>query len=77
MKVDFVEKEGGDPFCDDYFLGGTENYPLSKAMVNHNQERVKARGYRQVSDEVARDLLEGSRGKKLDRGERWNGGMGI
>ena len=76
-EVDLVEKEGGNPFYGDCFLCGAENYPLSKPMVDHNQERVKARGYRQVSDEVARDLLEGSRGKKLDRGERWNGGMGI
>ena len=77
MKVDFVEKEGGDPFCDDYFLGGAENYPLSKAMVNHNQERVKARGHWQVSDKVAKDLLEGSRGKGLDRSKRWDSGVDV
>ena len=41
-EVDFVEKEDGNPFCDDNFLGGAENYPLCKPMVNHNQERVKA-----------------------------------
>ena len=41
-KVDFVKKEGGNPFCDDHFLGGAENYPLYKPMVNHNQKRVKA-----------------------------------
>ena len=46
-------------------------------MVNHDQERVKARGWRQVSDEVARDLLEGSRGKGSDRGEGWNCEMDI
>ena len=36
MEVDFVEKEGGDLFCDDHFPGGAENYPLCKPMVDHN-----------------------------------------
>ena len=40
-KVDLVEKEDGDPFCGDCFLGGAKNYPLCKPMVDHNQERVK------------------------------------
>ena len=39
-KVDLVEKKGGDPFCSDCFLCEAENYPLSKRMVDHNQERV-------------------------------------
>ena len=77
VEVDLVEKEGGDLFCGDCFLGRAENYPFNKPMIDHDQERVKAKGHRQVSDEVTRDLLEGSRGKGSDRGERWNGGMGI
>ena len=76
-EVDLVEKEGGNSFCGDCFLGGAENYPLSKLMVDHDQERVKARGHRQVSDEITRDLLEESRGQGLDRGEKWNSGMEI
>ena len=39
-EIDFGEKEGCYPFSSDGFLGGAENYPLCKAMVNHNQERV-------------------------------------
>ena len=77
VEVDLVEKEDGDPFCSDYFLGGAENYPLCKPMVNHNQKRVKARGDWKVSDEIARDLLKGSRGKGPDGGERWDSGVGI
>ena len=46
-------------------------------MVDHNQKRVKAREGWQVSDEVTRDLLEGLRGKGLDRSERWNSGVGV
>ena len=40
-KEDFVEKEGGDSFGGDRFLGRAKNYPLSKSMVDHDQERVK------------------------------------
>ena len=77
VEVDLVEKEGGDPFCSDRFLGGAENYPLCKPMVNHNQERVKAREDQKVSDEITRDLLKGSRGKGPDGGERWDSGVGV
>ena len=61
VEVDFVEKEGGYLLGSDGFLGGAENYPLCKGMVNHNQQRVKARGCGEVGDEVTRDLLEGVR----------------
>ena len=48
-KEDFVEKEGRDSLGGDGFLSGAENYPLSKAMVYHDQERIKtSRG--KVSD---------------------------
>ena len=65
-KEDFVEKEGGDSFGGDGFLGRAKNYPLSKSMVDHDQERVKARGDREIGDEIARDLLKGARGDGLD-----------
>ena len=75
VEVDLVEKEGSYSLSGDGFLDGAENYPLCKAMVNHNQQRVKARGDRKVSDEVTRDLLEGVRYMRLDLGERGNGGV--
>ena len=65
-KEDFVEKEGGDPFGGDGFLGRAENHPLSKPMVYHDQERIKARGKREIRDEVARDLLEWARSDGFD-----------
>jgi len=39
-----VKEEGGDSFGGDSFLSGAENYPLSKAMVYHDQERIEASG---------------------------------
>ena len=59
---DFVEKEGGDSFGSNGFLGRAKNHPLSKPMVYHDQERVKARGDREIRDKIAGDLLEGARG---------------
>ena len=44
MKEDFVEEKGGNPFGGDGFLGRAKNYPLSKPMVYHDQERIKTRG---------------------------------
>ena len=46
-------------------------------MVDHDQERVKAGGGWQVSDQVTRDLLKRLKGEGVDRSEGWNGGVGI
>ena len=62
----FVEKEGGDSFGGNGFLSGAKNYPLSKPMVYHDQERIEAGGYREICDKVAGDLLEGARGSGFD-----------
>ena len=63
---DFVEKEGGDPFSSDGFLSRAKNYPLSKPMVYHDQERIKAGGDREVGDKIAGNLLEGARSDRFD-----------
>ena len=65
-KEDFVEKEGGDSFGGDGFLSRAKNNPLSKPMVYHDQERIKAHGDREVRDKIARDLLERARGNGFD-----------
>ena len=62
-----MEKEGCDPFGGDGFLGRAKNYPLSKPMVYHDHERVEVRRDREVRDKVTWDLLEGTRGDRLDR----------
>ena len=52
MKEDFVEEKGGNPFGGDGFLRRAKNYPLSKPMVYHDQERIKVQGDRKISDEI-------------------------
>ena len=56
-----MKKECCDPFGSDHFLGRAENYPLSKAMVNHDQQRIEVGGGREVGDKIVGDLLEGAR----------------
>ena len=72
-----MKKECSNPFGSDCFLSGAENYPLCKAMVNHDQQRVKAGGKGKVSDEVTGDLLEGARSMGFDQGEWGNGGVCV
>ena len=67
-KEDFVEKEGGDSFGGNGFLGRAKNYPLSKPMVYHNHERIEARGDREIRDKIAGDLLEGMGSNGFDGG---------
>ena len=64
---DFVEEKGGNPFGGNGFLGRAKNYPLSKPMVYHDHERIKAGGYREICDKIAGDLLEGAGGDGFDR----------
>ena len=51
-KEDFVEEEESDPLGGDRFLGRAKNDPLSKPMVDHDQERIEVRGDREVRDKV-------------------------
>ena len=48
-----MEKEGSDPLGGNGFLGRAKNYPLSKPMVYHDQERIKAGGQGEIRDKVA------------------------
>ena len=73
----FVEKEGGNSLSSDSFLRWAENYPLTKAVVHHDQERVKTHGGGKVGDEVTRDLTEGERGGGGNRSGGRSGGVRI
>ena len=77
VEIYFMEEKGGYPFSGDGFLSGAENHPLCKAMVDHNQQRIEARGGGEVGDQVTGDLLEGVRGARLYRSERGNGRMRV
>ena len=72
-----MEEKSGYPLGSGGFLGRTEDYPLRKSVVDHDQQRVEALGRRKIGDEIARDLLKrvGARGGNRDKG--WGGGMGI
>ena len=48
-------------------LARCKNYPLCKAMVDHDHDRIKSRRRREVGDEVNRELLKGERDIGLDR----------
>ena len=77
VEVYFVEEKSSYSFSSDRFLGRAENYPLCKAMVDHDQQGVKAGGGGEVSDEVTGDLLEGAGCMGLDQGEWGNGRVDI
>ena len=76
-KVHFVEKECSYAFGSDVFLHGTENYPLSKPMVNHDYKGIEASRRGTFGDKVTRDLLEGVGCSGVNGGEWGNGRMGI
>ena len=72
-----MEEKSGCSFCGDRLFSGVGNYPLCKAMVDHDQQIIKARGSGEVGDKVAGDLLEGVRCVGSDWGEQRNGGVCI
>ena len=56
-----VKKQLGNPCSVNGFLTRCKNYPLSKAMVDHDHDRIKSRRGREVGDEVNRELFKGER----------------
>ena len=72
-----MEKERCYSFGCDRFLSGAKNHPLTKAVVHHDQERIKPGGGRKICDEVAGYLAEGEGGRGRDRGRGGGKGMGV
>ena len=66
IRDDFVEEKRSDSLSGDGFLGWAKDYPLSKAMVDHDQERIEARRKGEIGDEITGNLLEGVRGHRLN-----------
>ena len=54
-----------------------KDYPLYKAMVNHDQDGIKTGGRRKICDEVNGELAEGKRSGGRDGMERRQGGVSI
>ena len=47
-----MEKESCYSLGGDGFLCGAKNYPLCKAMIDYDQQRVEAGGGGEVSDKI-------------------------
>ena len=72
-----MKKEGGNPFGGNSFLGRAKNYPLSKPMVYHDHERVKAGGHGEIHDKIAGDLLKRAGGNGFDGRQGRYGGVRV
>ena len=77
MKENVFEKEFGNSFGIDGFVAWGENYPLRKAVVDHDQEGIETGGGRQIGDKVNRELLERARTGGGHGGEGRDGQVGI
>jgi len=64
-----LEKKSGNSGSTDSFATRDENHPFHKPMVDHNQNRVKTRGERQIHDHVTQDPLEQAVGRGGDEAE--------
>ena len=71
-----VEKKLGYACGIHGFGAGDENYPLTKAMVDHNHDRIEAINWGEVGDEVHREVLEGKRAFKGKESDGWDHRMG-
>ena len=61
-----VKKQLGNSCCVNGLLARCKNYPLCKAMVDHDHDRIKSRRGGEVGDEVNRELFKGERDIGLD-----------
>ena len=60
---DLVEEKESNSLGGDGFFCRAKNYPLSKSMIYHDQERIEASRKGKISDEITGDLLERARGQ--------------
>ena len=72
-----VKKELGNSGCVNGFGARSKNYPLCKAMVDYNHDRIETRGWRKVGDEVDRELFEREGGGGQYGTKGWSGGVGL
>ena len=71
-----VEKKLGYSCSVHGFGARGKNYPLTKAMVNHDHDRVKTVGQGKIGDEVDGEVLEGARAFKGEGSDGWDHRMG-
>ena len=65
-----VKKQLGNSCSVNSLLARCKNYPLCKAMVDHDHDRIKSRRRREISDEVNVELFKGERDSRLDQEQR-------
>ena len=58
-------------------LARCKNYPLCKAMVDHDHDRIKSRRRREIGDEVNGKLLKGESDNGFDGKQRRHNGMRV
>ena len=58
MFKDMGKKKLGNAGSINVFGAGSKNYPLCKAMVDHDHQGIMAGGWGEIGDEVNRELLE-------------------
>ena len=72
-----VKKQLGDSCGVNGFLARCKNYPLHKAMVDHDHDRIKALRRREISDEVNGELLKRESDSGLDQEQRRYNRVGV
>ena len=55
---DMGKKKLGDASSIDVFGAGSKDYPLCKAVVDHDHQGIMASGWGEIGDEVNGKLLE-------------------
>ena len=56
MFKDMGKKKLGNAGSINVFGAGSKNYPLCKAMVDHDHQGIMASGWGEIGDEVNREL---------------------
>ena len=81
MKTKAFEYKVKKQLCDSYgvngFLARCKNYPLHKAMVDHDHDRIKSCRRGEIGDEVNRELFEGKSNSGLDQEQRGHNGVRV
>ena len=67
-----VKKQLGNSCSVNGLLARCKNYPLRKAMVDHDHDRIKSRRRREVGNEVNGQLFKRERYSGRDREQRWD-----
>ena len=74
---DMGKKKLGYAGSIDVFGTGSKDYPLCKAMVDHDHQGIMASGWGKIGDEVNGELLEWKRQGRGNGRQWWARGMMV